>query len=180
MSIVDRIKNILFSPKTEWSAVKAESAGIQQIYLQYLLVVAALPAIGMLLDFRHRGLGTSLRMAVMGYLVTLASIYLSALIVDNLAPNFKSVRNLNNAFKLVAFAWTPSLVAMLLTFIPGLGTLLGLAGAIYSIYLFYLGLPVLMQTPQEKVVPYMIATFVVSLVVYIVLFGILGFFFSVF
>jgi hypothetical protein len=125
------------------------------------------------------GFGYSLRLAVTGYLVALASVYVSALIVDNLATNFRSAKNMNNAFKLVAYAWTPSLVAGLLSFLPGLGWLIGLAGALYSIYLFYLGLPVLMQTPQDKVIPYMVATAVVSIVVYVILGAILGVVFGV-
>jgi hypothetical protein len=45
---------------------------------------------------------------------------------------------------------------------------LGIIAALYSIYLFYLGLPVMMKTPADKVIPYMAVSAVVIIVVYIV------------
>ena len=53
--------------------------------------------------------------------------------------------------------------------LPYFGTLIVFAGAIYSIYLFYLGLPVLMRTPQDKVVGYMILAAVAITAIYIVI-----------
>jgi hypothetical protein len=179
MNVVDRAKNILLTPKSEWETIKGESAGIQQIYTQYLVIVAAFPAVGQLLGMARLGFGNSLRLTVTSYLVSLASVYVSALIVDNLANSFSSTKDMKQAFKLVAYALTPSYVAAVLAFLPGLGWLVGLAGAAYSVYLFYLGLPVLMRTPQDKVIPYMLAAFIVSIVVYFFLFAILGFIFGV-
>jgi hypothetical protein len=174
MNVVDRVKNILLNPKSEWAVVRAESAGIQQIYMQYLVIVAALPALGGLLSMAYLGLGYGLRLAVTNYLVSLVAAYINALIIDNLATSFGSTKSLLNAFKLVAYAWTPILVAGFLAFVPGMGGIIRLVGALYSIYLFYLGLPMLMQTPQNKVVPYMIAAFVAGIVVYFVLAWVLG------
>ena len=179
MNVVDRVKNILLNPKSEWETIKGESASIQQIYTRYLVIVAALPAVGQLLGMARFGFGNSLRLAVTSYLVSLASVYVSALIVDNLANSFNSAKDMNQSFKLVAYALTPSYVAAVLAFLPGLGLLIGLAGAAYSVYIFYLGLPVLMRTPQDKVVPYMLAAFIVSIVVYFFLYAILGFIFGV-
>ena len=58
--------------------------------------------------------------------------------------------------------------------LPIIGFLVVLAGGIYSIYLFYLGLPVLMKTPPDKVVAYMIVAAVVIFVIYIVIGAIVG------
>ena len=54
------------------------------------------------------------------------------------------------ALKVVAFSYTASWVAGVFQIVPGIGMLLALAGSIYSIYLLYLGLPVLMKCPREK------------------------------
>jgi hypothetical protein len=174
MNVFNRVKNILLTPKSEWNTVSAETTNVQQIYMQYLVIVAALPVVGSLLSLARLGFGYSLRLALTRYLVSLASVYISALIVDRLAPSFKSTPNMQNAFKLVAYGWTPILVAGVLSFVPGLGGLIGLVGALYGLYLFYLGLPILMKTPQNDVIPYMIAAFVVGIVVYFVLFAVLG------
>jgi hypothetical protein len=46
---------------------------------------------------------------------------------------------------------------------------LTLLAGLYGIYLFYLGLPPVMKTPPESVVPYMVVAAIVIIVVYIVL-----------
>jgi uncharacterized membrane protein required for colicin V production len=61
-----------------------------------------------------------------------------------------------------------------LSFIPNLGLILSVIGAAYSAYLCYYGLPVLMQTPEDKLVPYTVATLVVVLIIYFILVIVLG------
>ena len=46
--IVDRARNILTTPKTEWPAIGAEgttAASIPDLYRNYIVVVAAIPAV---------------------------------------------------------------------------------------------------------------------------------------
>ena len=170
MPIIDRIKNILMVPKSEFPTLKAEATDVAGLYKEYLLYIAALPAIGTLLSFgAFWGFGYRRKLAIIGYVVTLASFYISAFIIDALAQSFNSTKDLTNSLKLVGYASTPSMVGRLFTFLPGIGWLLSLAGSIYSIYLFYLGLPVFMDTPPDKTVIYMIVAFLVSIVVYAVL-----------
>jgi len=49
--------------------------------------------------------------------------------------------------------------------IPLLG-ILALIGALYSLYLVFVGLPLLMKVPQDKAVPYFVATLVVMIAVW--------------
>ena len=37
MNLVDRAKNILITPKTEWEVIKNESSSVQQIITGYVL-----------------------------------------------------------------------------------------------------------------------------------------------
>jgi hypothetical protein len=74
---------------------------------------------------------------------------------------------------LVAYSTTPVWIAGVLNLIPVLAVLI-LFAAIYSIYLFYLGVPVLMKTPPEKVIPYMIVSVLVIIVVWFVIGAILA------
>jgi hypothetical protein len=53
--------------------------------------------------------------------------------------------------------------------VPGLGGLIALVGGLYSLYLFYLGLPVLMKNPADKSVVYMIVVVVSAVVIAAVL-----------
>jgi hypothetical protein len=85
-----------------------------------------------------------------------------------LAPTFQSRSSPVQALKLVIYAMTPVWVAGVLNLVPALAVLVILAG-LYAIYLFYLGLPSVMGTPADKVIPYMAVSAVVVIVVSIVL-----------
>src|SRR5690606_2820941 len=80
-------------------------------------------------------------------------IYVLALIANELAPRFQGEKNLPNAFKLVAYGATAGLVGGIFNLLPSL-SMLGLLAALYSIYLLYTGVPVMMKTPQDKSLVY--------------------------
>src|ERR1700759_1050346 len=43
--LIDRIKNILLSPKTEWPAIEGEPTSIAQLYKSYVIPLAAFSAL---------------------------------------------------------------------------------------------------------------------------------------
>jgi len=176
-SLTTRIMNILTKPNLEWPVIETENTSVAALYTGYIVILAAIPAvagfigmamIGINFGFGtiRIGVGTALTGAILRYLLALGGVYLAALIIDKLAPNFESQPNFHQAFKLVAYASTASWLAGIFNVLPPLSwaAILGL----YSIYLFYLGLPVMMKTPQDKVVVYMIVSAVVIIVIYAV------------
>ena len=90
------------------------------------------------------------------------------MIANALASSFGSESNLTNAFKAVAFSMTPTWIAGVLYIIPPFSILVLLA-VLYGIYLFYLGLPLLMNTPKEKGLLYVIVVIVITIIFYIIL-----------
>ena len=72
----------------------------------------------------------------------------SALIIDALAPSFRSQRNFPNALKLSVYSFTPVWLAGIFILIPGLRflTILGL----YGLYLMWTGMTPLMGSPRDK------------------------------
>ncbi len=174
MDLVRRVQNIILRPKKTWPVVKSEETTIGRIYKSYALILAAIPtaaqAIGLLLigtsfiGIRYRAsLDSALGEAILSYCVSLVALYIVALIINSLAPKFASRKNLTNAFKLVAYSWTPSWIAGVLLLIPSLSSLAKLA-SLYGLYLLYLGLPVLMDTPREKVTLYFLSAVVLSII----------------
>ena len=65
-----------------------------------------------------------------------------ALIIDGLAPTFSGQKNQENAMKLAVYSMTPAWLAGVFALIPGLG-FLRLLALLYSVYVFWLGLPIL-------------------------------------
>jgi hypothetical protein len=86
-----------------------------------------------------------------------------ALIVDALAPTFGGTKNQVGALKVVAYGAIAVYVAGLLKLLPALG-LLGILAACYSIYLMYLGLPVVMKCPRDKAAGYTAVVVIVYIV----------------
>jgi hypothetical protein len=102
--------------------------------------------------------------AVVRFVLGIVGLYVSAIIIEKLAPTFQSKGDTTQALKLVVFASTPVWIAGILQIIPALGLLVILA-ALYAVYLFYLGLPSVMRTPGDKVIPYMVVAAIVIIVI---------------
>ncbi len=179
MTLVDRAKNIVLTPKTEWPVIATEEANISQIFTGYVIPLALIPAVGSLIGFGFvgRGYGASLRwgmaMALTQFISALVGVFISAFVANVLAPNFGSEKNLGKAMQMVAYSYTPAWVAGVLLVFPTLGILVTLA-ALYGLYLLYLGLPYMMKTPQDKAVVYLVVLCVVVIVVSIVLGAVLA------
>jgi hypothetical protein len=168
------VKNILTTPRTEWPVIDSEPDTIGGIYKNYVVILAAIPAVcllvGMLLlGGRFVSMSFLVAQAVITYLVALAGIYILALIIEALAPSFGGTKDRVKAFKVAAYAYTAAWVAGIFYLLPPLAIVMGLVGGLYSLYLLYLGLPVLMKTPADKSVVYTVAIVVAALVISFVL-----------
>jgi hypothetical protein len=172
MDLKTRATNILTKPAAEWPVIAAERAAPMDLISSYAAPLSAISAIcgfiGLsiigvsmpLMGTFRAGIGSGLASAVVRFVLGLVGIYVSAIIIEKLAPTFQSKGDTTQAMKLVVFASTPVWVAGVLQIIPALGVLVILA-ALYAVYLFYLGLPPVMQTPGDKVIPYMVVAAIV-------------------
>lgn len=179
MNIVDRVKNIIMSPKTEWQAVAAEEPNVGGIFTGYVLPLAILSAAATFVGLGFIGgpLGISVKwglaQGIISLISTVLAVLLTAFIVDALAGSFSSEKNFGRSLQLVAYGYTPTWIAGILTIIPVLGFFVFI-GSLYGLYLMYLGLPILKKTPQDKAVIYLIVIIVVLVILYFVLMAILG------
>lgn len=171
-SLVDRAKAIILKPKEEWPAIAAEPSSQGEILRSWVLPLALIGPVAGLIGgqvFGHGGFGFSYRPplissvigAVLSYVFTVIGIFVLALIADWLAPKFDGESNKLNAFKLVAYGATASFLAGIFQLIPMLGVF-GLLG-LYSVYLFYVGAPLLMKVPEAKAGGYVAVTIVCAI-----------------
>ena len=72
------------------------------------------------------------------------------------------------ALKLIVYGSTAGMVGGIFSVIPALAAL-GLIASLYSVYLLYLGIPVMMKSPQEKALPYTAVLLVCGLIAGVVL-----------
>jgi hypothetical protein len=176
--LIDRIKNIILTPKTEWPVIEAESTTIAQLYKGYVIPLAAFSALMSFVRMSLIGIGfsrvpvlTGLAYALVSFVFALLGLYVVGWVIDMLAPTFSGQRDRRQALKTAAYAFTPGAIGAIFVLLGGLGSLLHLAAAIWGIYVLYLGLPVLMRSPREKAAGYMAAVIVCVILLFVV-FGI--------
>jgi Yip1-like protein len=176
MDLKTRATNILTKPAVEWPVIAGEATTPMDLITSYAAPLSAISVIcafiGMsiigqtipLVGTIRIGIFTGLASAVVRFVLGLVGVYVSAIIIEKLAPTFQSKGDTTQALKLVVFASTPIWIAGVLQIIPVLGLLI-LFAALYAVYLFYLGLPPLMHTPGDKVIPYMVVAAIVIFVI---------------
>jgi len=177
--LVARVKGILLKPSETWDVIDREPATIAGLYSGYVMLLAAIPAVCSLIGllvFGIGGFGFSFRpspvwlivQAVLQYGLSLAMVYVMALIIEALAPNFGGTKDRIQAFKVAAYSPTASWVAGVFGLLPALA-IIAVLGGLYSLFLLYKGLPKLMKTPEDKALPYTAVVIVVAIVVSIVI-----------
>ena len=191
MDLVARVQAICLKPKEEWVKIKAEAATVPQLFTSYAMILAAIPAVAQFIGYGligrrypfiglvRMGLATSLLRAVFSYILSLAMVYVFALIINALAPTFASSPNPLNAMKLAVYSMTPGWIAGVLYILPVL-EFLAVLGSLYGLYILYLGFATpMMETPKEKVLGYLVVSILVVVVLWVVVGFIVGAVFAV-
>jgi hypothetical protein len=165
-SIVERVKNILLSSKSEWVVIDQGNASLSKTLTSYLLLLAAIPAVISLFGYLFYGIYEHLpfkavfkmgfKVTIMMYVVVVGGAFITAFVTNLVAENFGSVRNFDKAFALSAYAWTPFCVAgvLLIYPVPFLFWLWIIIGICYGIFLLYDGIRILLKTPFEQLTPH--------------------------
>src|SRR6476659_3944472 len=130
MDLTTRATNILTKPAAEWPVIASESAAPMELITSYAAPLSAIPVIcgfiglsivGISVPFGgtvRTGIASGLVGAVVGFILGIVGIYVSAIIIEKLAPTFNSKGDTTQALKLVVFASTPVWIAGILRIIP--------------------------------------------------------------
>ncbi len=164
MNLVQRVQDVLLKPQQTWPVIDAEGGDTASIYKNYLIYLALVPAVAGFVGLSLIGVGvfgvsmrvpllSGLANMVVGYVMSLVMVFVLGLIANALAPSFGGTKNPLNALKLVAYGSTAGFLGGIFSLLPSL-SILGLLAAAYSIYLIYVGVPVMMKSPPEKAVGY--------------------------
>lgn len=172
MNLIDRAKNILMSPKTEWLVIDTESATPGSLLTSYVVPMLLIGTIAAFIGWgfigvsyfgvKISGINWGIAQAATFFVSGIISYFICTYVIDALAPSFSSEKNINKSAQLVAYASTASWVAGIFQIIPSLG-ILAILG-LYSVYLFWVGLPIMKKTPEDKKVGYIIVSALVIIV----------------
>ena len=174
---IQRAKGIILDPKQEWERIATEKSGHKKVFLNWLLPLSLIPALAALIGFGIIGysvggihiasLNLGLRQGLLQFAAMIGGAYLTAFVINALAEKYASEKNLDQAFALIAYAYTPACLGGIFQIIPSLAFIGSLAG-LYSLYLLYIGLPVLMKTPPEKNTAYFVVSLLCTIGVFLV------------
>jgi hypothetical protein len=180
---IERIRSMFLSPKSEWAVIAAEPTSVGRLYASYVAPLAAFAAVMSFIRMSIIGvslpsgtirtpLASGLVSAVVTFVLGLLGLFLVGLVINMLSSTFAGRNNPRQALQTAAYALTPAWLGTALTFLP-LGPLFQLAAGVYGIYVLYLGLPVMMRTPRDRVGGYTVAVVVCTILLGI-LFGAVG------
>ena len=178
MNLVARAKEMITNPASAWTRIDAENPPAATVATTWLLPFALLGALAAFLGFWwfgaggfgvsiHYGFFGSLKLAIMGLVAMLVTVTAVSALVSALAPRFGGQSSFDRAFALMSYGAAGALIGNLAAVVPLL-SILALVGALYSLYLIYKGLPVMMKSPPQRSALYLIliiiGAFLISLV----------------
>jgi len=183
MNLFERVKNILITPKQEWSVIASKEEQHVKVLVPYLLILALIPTISAFIGWGfigHNVFGVrvaltelGVRYAVIQFISIIAGAYVTAIVFNELAPKYGGTKNFNKAFQLAAYCYTAVCVGGIFYLLPSLNIIASLAG-LYSLVLLYLGIKPMMNVPEDKSTTYFVISLLCMIVISVVLSVVLG------
>jgi hypothetical protein len=176
-NLINRAKELILSPKLTWEIIKNEDVKILDFLKTYVLPLALIPAIASfigygLIGFNLGGFGRiallewGVSAAIQSLLSSFSSILIISWVISKLAPKYECEVSMDKSTSLVGHAFTPALVSGVFYIIPSL-SIIAMLGGIYSLYVLYIGFPVMTGVSEIKKTNFMLITILASIAVYI-------------
>ncbi|MDA4128633.1 MAG: zinc ribbon domain-containing protein [Thaumarchaeota archaeon] len=183
MRITNAFKNAIDLVKNPVAFMKQNKDVVPPVnstMINYVAVLAAIPFFATLIGdlwyysfFRFFGFaggffGYAIAHAIVTYILDVAAVFVVGFVIWKLAPSFGTTTDQAKSTLLAAYVYTPVFLISILNIIPFIGwiTVLGL---LYGLYILYLGLPILLNTPADRVIIYVVAILVAAFVVYAII-----------
>jgi hypothetical protein len=175
-NLFDRIKQLLVNPYAEYQRIEEENLPHSKVLTNYVLPLMIIPFVFSFIGGYAVAPGYTIGSYIAGgfcfafcqLIILFGGIYITTLIVNTMANSFGGENNFNRAFSLVAYAYTPMLLAGIFQVWEGLHWI-GFSVGIYGLYLLTVGLKSLMKPTDEKINAYTTATFIIALFVFAIL-----------
>ena len=163
-NLFQRVTNIITKPKEEWLVVASEQPNMIKLIGGYAFVLALIPAISSFIKFGiigvsffgnvNQSISGGIQMALTQLLSAIIGVCLLAWVIDMLAPTFDSQKNFGRSLQLAIYSSTPQWIAGIFLLFSVTASLLILLIGLYAIYLLAVGMPIIKNTPPEKVTGY--------------------------
>lgn len=180
---MNHLIGILFRPHEEWARIRDCSTSVSGHYLKYLLWVALLPPIAWYFGATQIGWeigGRTIKLTsesaaqIMGlfYITILVSVGFLGYMIHWMAHTYNARNDdMAHGIGVAAYMLAPMFIVGLTGFYPilWLDMLLGTAAAAYTVYLLYIGIPIVYDMPKERGFLFASAAVAVGLVLMVAL-----------
>ena len=177
--IFRRIHNLMLYPAREWNSIAAENNNRKTIYIRFVLPLLCLIAIATVVG---TWLATSRELYSAGYVIgkivnlwasLSVGLYFSAFVITEIMAPQVEQRDHHRSFALMAYSSGAAyLVIFLVALFPFFNELLVLA--FYSCYLYWRGIPYLIQVSGQKQMTYALLSFIIVVLIYSLMFFFFG------
>jgi len=151
-------------PRQTWEEIRDDEAATTEVFIEYVLPMAAIPALAHLLGFWYHGFFDTVFKAILWYALAVTGVWFLGKAIYYLASNFDAVPSETRSFQLAAYSFTPFFLAGSFYILPFLSIFVFFSG-MYGVYILSLGLPVLMEAPDEKSTSYSLVAGAAMLVI---------------
>jgi uncharacterized membrane protein len=161
---MNHIFGVLFSPHATWEKIRVQDDSILMTYIKFVVPLALLPVVAWYFGSVEVGweLGgrvikltqaSALQILVLFYLAMLMGTGMLGLMVHWMSETYEAPNSTaSKGIAIAAYTLTPLFLCGATGFYPllWLDILLGCGAAAYSVYLLFIGVPIVMQIPAER------------------------------
>ncbi len=163
-SVLTHTFALFTNPKAGWTAIRERHYSVFECYTRHTLILALIPALAGFVGTSQIGwqIGTSevvrltassaLRIAVLYYLAMLVAVYSVGWVIHWMGKTYGADQPFSQCLVLASFTATPLFLIGIMQLYPilWLNLVLGLPALGYTVYIFYTGVPIVMQIPEER------------------------------
>ncbi len=161
---MNHIIGILFSPTNEWAKIRDSNKSVVGHFLSYILIIALLPPVAWYFgstqigwDIGERNVritaDSAIQISVLFYLAIVIGTGGLGYMVHWMSETYEAhTSTVDKGIAVAAYTLTPLFVAGAIGFYPLLwiDIIIGCAAAAYTVYLLYIGVPIVMEIPKER------------------------------
>lgn len=161
---LNHVWGLFTHPQQEWQEISRSNCSIGKCYCSHVLLLAAIPAIFGFVGTTQIGwqiashevvkltTQSALPIAVIFYITMLIGVFTMGKMIHWMAQTYGTHKTLSQCIALAAYTATPLFLIGIMLIYPilWLNMILGIPALGYSIYLLYVGVPIVMDIPVER------------------------------
>jgi len=171
--LYQRLTYIIINPERAWTIIKSENRPVGEVRSSYFFPLITLIAISGFLGslfFTHTDLNIAypILQGIKYFILLYIAINLSTVILSEICHALDLERNFSTSFKLINYSLAPFLVTQIISRIFESLIFVNIL-SIYGLYIFWLGVEKMLDPPDHKKLPLVIATTITLIIIYVVL-----------